>query len=170
MKAVSFTTLVVLFSTLISHAQSGYQVVVDSADGYSRILKGEITNDELTFYDWYLPNQKSYTTIDKVAIDGLKLNSQNVNLVVFGGTWDASSQTVIPQFFKLISESGFPGGRIVMYGVDRNMKTEGSLARDYNISRVPTIIVMKDGKEIGRVVEFGESGKWDKDFGKLFLE
>jgi hypothetical protein len=32
---------------------------------------------------------------------------------------------------------------------------------------VPTIIVMKSGKEIGRVVEYGKSGEWDKELLEL---
>lgn len=75
-----------------------------------------------------------------------------------------------PKFFKLVEESGFPENRIVMYGVDRSKKTSGSLAGDYKVINVPTIIVMKDGKEIGRVVEYGKTGKWDKDFAEIFIE
>ena len=32
---------------------------------------------------------------------------------------------------------------------------------------VPTIIVMKDGKEIGRVVEYGKNGMFDKELGEI---
>jgi hypothetical protein len=32
---------------------------------------------------------------------------------------------------------------------------------------VPTIIVLKDGKEIGRVVEYGKTGMFDKELGEI---
>jgi hypothetical protein len=74
------------------------------------------------------------------------------------------------QIFQTGRRKRFPEDRIVMYGVDRNKKTDGLLADDYKVINVPTIIVMKDGKEIGRVVEYGKTGKWDKDFAELFIE
>jgi hypothetical protein len=36
-----------------------------------------------------------------------------------------------------------------------------------NIIDVPTIIVMKDGKEAGRVVEYGKYGLFDKELGEI---
>jgi hypothetical protein len=32
---------------------------------------------------------------------------------------------------------------------------------------VPTIIVLKDGKELGRVVEYGNTGKWDRELADI---
>ncbi|MBK7347662.1 MAG: hypothetical protein IPI98_12365 [Chitinophagaceae bacterium] len=39
----------------------------------------------------------------------------------------------------------------------------GNLTAAFNIINVPTIIVMKEGKEVGRVVEYGKTGQWDKE-------
>jgi len=36
-----------------------------------------------------------------------------------------------------------------------------------NIKATPTIIVMKDGKELGRLVEYGKTGYWDKELAKI---
>lgn len=170
MKTFSLSIFFLVFFSVVSFCQYGYQVIIDSANGNQKILKGEITKDELALYNWYEPNRKSYTNPEQTAITGLKLNSQNVNIVVFAGTWCEDTRIILPKFFRLIEESGFPESRIVMYGVDRNKKTSGSLAGDYKIINVPAIIVMKDGREIGRVVEFGKSGKWDKDFAEIFSE
>jgi hypothetical protein len=43
----------------------------------------------------------------------------------------------------------------------------GNLNDAFKITNVPTIIVMKDGKEIGRVVEYGKTGKWDVELAEL---
>jgi hypothetical protein len=40
-----------------------------------------------------------------------------------------------------------------MYGVDRNKKSNNKEEEAYKIINVPTIIVMKDGVELGRIVE-----------------
>jgi hypothetical protein len=41
------------------------------------------------------------------------------------------------------------------------------LAEALDIINVPTIIVMKNGKEIGRVVEYGKYGMFDKELGEI---
>ena len=30
-----------------------------------------------------------------------------------------------------------------------------------------TFIVMKGGKEVGRVIEYGKNGRWDKEIGEI---
>ncbi len=73
-------------------------------------------------------------------------------------------------FLRSKEASGFPEDRITLYAVDRNKKTKGTIADDYHITNIPTIIVVKDGKEVGRVVEYGKTGKWDKEFADIFSE
>jgi hypothetical protein len=36
-----------------------------------------------------------------------------------------------------------------------------------NIINVPTIIVMKKGRELGRVIEYGKTGKWEKELADI---
>ena len=60
-----------------------------------------------------------------------------------------------------------PDGAISFFAVDRNKKTIGGIADAFKITNVPTIIVMKDGKEAGRVVEYGKTGQWDKELTDL---
>ena len=56
---------------------------------------------------------------------------------------------------------------ITLYGVNRSKNSLGNIAKAFNITLVPTIIIMKDGKEIGRVVEYGKTGKWDKELAEI---
>ena len=69
----------------------------------------------------------------------------------------------MPKFFKLQEKTGVPDNTITFFGVNRAKKSLGSISEAFNVTLVPTIIVMKDGKEIGRVVEYGKTGKWDKE-------
>ena len=59
--------------------------------------------------------------------------------------------------------SGVEDTVISFFGVNRAKKTLASFTDAFNITNVPTIIVMKNGKEIGRVVEYGKTGNWDKE-------
>ena len=51
--------------------------------------------------------------------------------------------------------------------VNRDKKALGHIAEAFGIINVPTIIVMKDGKELGRVVEYGKTGKWDNELAEI---
>ncbi|HYK56211.1 MAG TPA: thioredoxin family protein, partial [Flavisolibacter sp.] len=57
--------------------------------------------------------------------------------------------------------------RVVLLGVDHNKKTIEHLAEAFGVTNVPTFIVMKNGKEIGRVVEYGKYGMFDKELGEI---
>jgi hypothetical protein len=52
-------------------------------------------------------------------------------------------------------------------GVDRNKKTISHLTEAFNVINVPTVIVMKDGKELGRVVEYGRYGMVENDLADI---
>jgi thioredoxin-like negative regulator of GroEL len=86
-----------------------------------------------------------------------------ISFVVFGGTWCEDTQFIVPQFFKLQEMSGVPDSLVTFFGVNRDKKTLGNIAGAFGITNVPTIIAMQEGRELGRVVEYGKSGKWDKE-------
>jgi len=83
------------------------------------------------------------------------------------GTWCEDSQNIIPKFYSLLEAAAFSQDRVTLIGVDRQKKTYSHLAEALNITNVPTIIVMKSGKEMGRVVEFGKYGMFDKELGEI---
>jgi hypothetical protein len=63
--------------------------------------------------------------------------------------------------------SGITDNTITFFGVNRAKKSLANIADAFGIINVPTIIVMKDGKETGRVVEYGKTGKWDKELAEI---
>jgi thiol-disulfide isomerase/thioredoxin len=147
-------------------AQTQFEVLPDK-DG-SKILKGIISVDILEkdpSFKWFAEGQKAYTP-NEAAIDAFKRNADSLQLLVFMGTWCEDSHFVIPKLFFLLDKAGFPRDHVTLIGVDRSKKTISHLTEALNIVNVPTIIVMKNGKEAGRVVEYG-SGLFDKDLGQV---
>jgi len=67
----------------------------------------------------------------------------------------------------LTDAAGFSPDRITLIGVDRQKTTLSHLAEALNVKNVPTIIVLKNGKEIGRVIEFGKYGLFDMELGEI---
>lgn len=162
--------LIVIIAALLTggsvFAQSQAEISRDQKG--VKILKGIISRADLekdTAFAWYAENLKGYTPQSQ-AVAELKKNT-NIEFIVFMGTWCGDSHFVIPKFFSLLDAAGFPPDKVTMIGVDRGKKTLSHLAEALNIINVPTIIVMNNGKEAGRVVEYGKYGSFDKELGEI---
>ncbi len=82
-------------------------------------------------------------------------------------SWCDDTRVILPKFFVIQEKAGIPDDRISFFAVNRQKQTTGNVASAFNIINVPTIIVMKNGKEIGRVVEYGTTGKWDNELANI---
>jgi len=147
-------------------AQSQAEISRDNEG--NKILKGIISRNELekdTAFAWWTENLKGYTPQSQ-AVAELKKN-QHIQFIAVMGTWCSDSRFIIPKFYSLLDAAGFPQDKVTLIGVDRSKKTLSHLAEALNIENVPTIIVMNNGKEIGRVVEYGKYGAFDKELGEI---
>jgi thiol-disulfide isomerase/thioredoxin len=170
MKKIVPALLFLLSLTIYSFAQTQYEVITEA--GGSKILKGIFAKENLstdTSYKWYAENLKGYIP-NADAVAALKKNNSNIQLVVFMGTWCDDSKNIVPKFYSLLGAAGFPESRVSLIGVDRSKKTISHLTEAFNIINVPTIMVMKDGKEAGRVVEYGKYGLFDKELAEIINE
>jgi thiol-disulfide isomerase/thioredoxin len=166
MKKLIPVIIVLLFVNTV-FAQNQFEILSERPG--EKTLKGIISREVLqndTSLKWYAANLKGYAP-DANAIGGLKKNADSVQLLIFMGTWCEDSQFIIPKLYVLTDAAGFPKERITLIGVDRSKKTLSHLAEALNIKNVPTIIVMKNGKEVGRVVEYGKYGLFDKELGEI---
>jgi thiol-disulfide isomerase/thioredoxin len=153
-------------------AQAQYEINKDEKHPEQHILRGIINkyvvqND--TTYKWYNGSAASYKP-DTATLSAFEKAKGKVQFVVFGGTWCEDTQFILPKFFKLQEMSGVDDNAITFFGVNRNKKSLASITEAFNIVNVPTIIIMKDGKEAGRVVEYGKTGKWDKELADILAK
>lgn len=140
-----------------------------TGNGSSKILKGYIDRSTIendTSFKWFKENMK-WGNADAAAVQSFQANGNNVHFVVFGGTWCGDTQNLLPVFYRLADKSGLPGNKITLIAVDRAKTALNDFHKAFNVTRVPTFIVMKDGKEIGRVVEYGKYGAIDKELGEI---
>ena len=150
-------------------AQAQYEASRDEKHSEVKVVRGLVNkyliqND--TAFKWYIPSQGYYNP-DTATLNAFERAKSKFQFVIFGGTWCEDTHFILPKFFKLQEKSGLPDEVITLYGVNRAKTSLGNIAKAFNITLVPTIIVMKDGKEIGRVVEYGKNGKWDKELAEL---
>ena len=165
MKHILFIALVT-FSFLQASAQMQYQV---TNEGSTKILIGIISKDLISkdsAFRWYQDNQQGFKP-NAEAVKTLKSKGSDVEFIVFGGTWCDDTKNLLPKYFNWLEAGGFPQEKVTLIGVDRNKKTLGHLAEALGVANVPTFIIMKNGKEIGRVVEYGKYGQPDKELGEI---
>lgn len=151
---------------MLAFSQSQYEVTMDGPD---KVLKGVITRDLVqkdSAFKWFAVNQKAYAPSAEL-VNTIKADAANIHFIVFGGTWCDDTKFILPRFYSLVDAAAVPANHISLIGVDRSKKTLGNLTEPLKVINVPTIIVMKDGKEIGRVVEYGTTGQWDKELGEI---
>lgn len=115
--------------------------------------------------EWFDYGYNEYE-LDQEIISKLKPLLENVSIKAFMGTWCGDSQEQIPVFYKIMDASGFDFEKLEMICVNRSKKTPGNLQKGLDIERVPTFIFFKDGKEIGRFVEYPREGV-EADFLKI---
>jgi thiol-disulfide isomerase/thioredoxin len=159
--------LLFVFAVNIGLTQSQYEVLKDSIGG--KILKGIISRDILandSSFKWYAQNLKPYPA-GKDAATTFGKHKDSVQLVIFLGTWCEDSQVIIPKLFPFFDAAGFSNDHITLIGVDRNKKTISHLTDAFKILNVPTVIVMKEGKELGRVVEYGRYGMVENELAEI---
>jgi thiol-disulfide isomerase/thioredoxin len=168
MKKILFAVIATTLFTTV-YAQTPYTSVKDEKHPEGVVLNGIISkyileNDPV--FNWYASSRSSYTPPTEV-LNAMESAKSRVQFLIFGGTWCEDTQFILPKFFKLQELSGFPDASISFFGVNRAKKTLGNVAEVFKIVNVPTIIVMKDGKETGRVVEYGKTGKWDVELAEF---
>jgi thiol-disulfide isomerase/thioredoxin len=168
MKKIIFSGIITFFSFL-SFAQNHFIEVKDDQHPQEIILQGLLSKDIIKNdrrFTWYPSSQASYQpTAQQIA--SLSAAKSSISFLIFGGTWCEDTQFILPKFFKWMELSEFSETSVVLFGVNRKKESMGQLSTIFDIKNVPTIIVMKNGQEIGRVIEYGKSGKWDNEIMNL---
>lgn len=159
-------TVLALSLSIIASAQTPR--ITREASG-EKIITGFMSREELskdTAFAWYATNQQGFKP-NASAVQSLKTNKDSIHIIAFGGTWCGDTRYILPKFYSLADSAGLASSQITLIGVDRSKKTVHNLTDAFRVTNVPTLILMKNGKEVGRVVEYGRTGQWDKELGEL---
>ncbi len=120
------------------------------------VLYGQITLDAFNLdicSPWYAPEHDSYLA-DTTILE--KLQEQNlsditINLII--GSWCHDSHREVPRFIKILEEINYPFDRLQMNALDTNKTSPDFDVKANNITNVPTAIIFRNSKEIGRIIE-----------------
>jgi thiol-disulfide isomerase/thioredoxin len=79
--------------------------------------------------------------------------ARGTEVLVFYGSWCGDSRREVPHFLRIAEVAGIDRRQIVFISVDRSKSDRNGEAAKYNLQRVPTFVLLKGGREIGRIVE-----------------
>ncbi len=134
-----------LIATLIMVGCGGGRESASEGDPIGRVDRGQLTERFLAAYDTvHVPS-------DYVGL--IQQAGAGVETMVFFGQWCSDSRRDVPRFLKIVDLAGTSLGRVTLYALDRKKKSPEGLEGQYRIERVPTFVFLKQGKEIGRIVE-----------------
>lgn len=168
-KKIITKILVVSSLALATQQMNAQKVVVNrevetTNDG--KMLLGNQLKEQFVkepYSEWYTKEFNKYA-LDQKAVGELKKNKINsYNLIVFMGTWCEDSHRDFPRLMKILQEVKFPDSRLTIIAVNRKKESPTGDESKYNIQKVPTIIVEKYGKEIGRIIEMPTTGYIERD-------
>jgi len=109
---------------------------------------------EASPYDsWFNENYKQHT-LDTATIHTIKGELAATDILVFMGTWCEDSQRETPAFYKILDLAGIDASAVKLITVSEDKDTPEGLEEGLEITNVPTIILSKGGKELGRIVEY----------------
>lgn len=168
--AISRPLFIAMASCLLataSHAQLLYETRPDAEEGkllYGIIRLQDIKQD--TSFKWYAQTLQYYKP-NAALVAQLKARAGQLHYVLFTGTWCHDSQAITPKYFACMEAAALPESALTIIATDRDKKTIAGLHSAFGILNVPTLIVMKAGKEVGRITEYGSTGLPDAELADL---
>lgn len=144
-----------IFGSIMLHAQyqSDFEEV-RSANEAEVIYKGSCTFDDIEKVPAFkLTEQSENYNPDESKIESLSEELNKYKLIVFLGTWCEDSHRLVPQLYRVLTDSGYPLEQLQIFALDRDKKGRNGEEKQYNITNVPTVIVLQDGNEKGRITE-----------------
>ena len=112
--------------------------------------RSDITAGE--YAEWYTNEYDGYQG-DEGIISASKDFLDQIKIETYLGTWCVDSQREVPRLYKILDQMQFTPDDMDLIMVDRDKKSGHGLEDGKNIHHVPTIIIYKNGEEVGRIVE-----------------
>lgn len=119
------------------------------------ILTGKTARADLQkqpYAKWFTKNYDDYKT-DAETIEILKKISQDVKITIIMGTWCHDSQREVPRAFKIFDAANITDQNITIITVQKFAQRDPEMIKKYKINGVPIIIISKNDKELGRILE-----------------
>ena len=108
--------------------------------------------EQTPFSEWYHEEYGTYE-LDNEVMKIIKDNIKNVRIKLFMGTWCRDSKREVPRIYRILDAVSFDKSRLTLINLDRTKSSPKGKEERLNIHHVPTLILYRNGIEIGRIIE-----------------
>jgi len=145
--------LSILFCTSIL-AQEYNTVIIDEKTEKAMLI-GFTTLEAFkdTGFSWWWNSAYNMYDVDSTATEELIVKLKDVDIKIVMGTWCSDSRSEVPHFYKILDEINYPKEKVTLINVNRDKQGLENEVEGLDINFVPTIIFIRAGKELGRIVE-----------------
>lgn len=116
-------------------------------------LSGDTTEEKLwqhvpvwqTLTENYKPDAGVVATISRY--------NKEATVTIALGTWCPDSKLHVPRLLRALREAGNDRIKVELIGIGNKFKSPVDVIERLEIKKVPTVIVKRNGKEVGRIIE-----------------
>src|ERR1044072_1544392 len=90
---------------------------------------------------------------DADAVAAIKANGAGAEVTLLYGTWCPDSKNYMPRLIKALQVAGNDKIQVTLIGIDNQYHEPADSVQPRRITNVPTVIVERNGREVGRIVE-----------------
>ena len=171
MKSLKLLILfLIIFFTIPACKQNSQKVDTTQNKEKVEMMIGAIEFDDFhqaPYKEWF---DKEYDTyeVDSNSLLIETINSKNIEILVYFGSWCSDSRREIPRFIKVLNKFNFNSNNISFNGLDREKSAPNYRENIWDIQFVPTFIFLRNDNEIGRIIETPEE-TLEKDITKILM-
>lgn len=93
----------------------------------------------------------STVSVDEDTVAVFRRLEEDTTIRIWGGDWCPDTRDQLPEFAATLAAADVPMNVVDVIAVDQNK--EGRLVEAYDITRIPTIVIERNGTELARFVE-----------------
>ena len=144
----------ILLMILVNGCSSVRQAPASTREEGEKIMIGKIAEGELfKLYPVFQEHAARYVP-DQAMVEKLRMINKQTEILMFLGTWCPDSISEAPKFIKVYDAVKNPNLSLQLYGVDRAKQDGLGLTKKYDVKKIPAIIFLRDGRELGRIIEY----------------
>jgi thiol-disulfide isomerase/thioredoxin len=103
---------------------------------------------------------------DREVLEKIKENIEDMEIKLFTADWCPDCRIQLPRFFAVLLALEDEDFALEILEVDRSKQDESGLAEMMGVMAIPTFIFMKDGQELGRIIERPQ-GRMEEDIAEI---
>jgi thiol-disulfide isomerase/thioredoxin len=119
-------------------------------------LVGDVSLDQILLQKPEFKESAAEYAPNAEAVRFLASVKDSVQLVVFFGSWCPVCAEEVPKLIKTVDSAGNGRIQVRFIGVSEDLKEPHEALKKFSVSATPSLLVIQNGRELGRIVEHPE--------------